>query len=350
MLKKTIPKRLQRILITIILIILIGTLGFKIIGGKEKSFLDALFMTAITITTVGYGDMIGLDDKPLGKLFTVFYIFVGTGAIAYLVTTVAAYVVEGELKRAFRRRSMEKNIAKMRNHYIVCGISMAGLYIVHELFHTKRPQIAIDTDEMKLEILKAHGLNIDMIIGDSTENEVLEKANITKARGLFATTNSDNANIVIVLTARQLNPSLRIVSRCNDTKNAEKLTMAGADAVVALNYIGGLRMASEMIRPNVTTFLDNMLRDKDSPLRIEEIHIPKHSPYVGKPVSEIDFRGMRNILLVAVKKISGEWIYNPYPDTVLEHDMSLIVLATAEERELLQTLCSEGINSSEARH
>jgi len=350
MFKKTIPKRLQRVLITIILIILIGTLGFKIIGGKEKSFLDALFMTAITITTVGYGDMIGLDDKPLGKLFTVFYIFVGTGAIAYLVTTVAAYVVEGELKRAFRRRSMEKNIAKMKNHYIVCGIGMVGLYIVHELFHTKRLQIAIDTDETKLEILKTHGLNIDMIIGDSTENEVLEKVNITKARGLFATTNSDNANIVIVLTARQLNPSLRIVSRCNDTKNAEKLTMAGADAVVALNYIGGLRMASEMIRPNVTTFLDNMLRDKDSPLRVEEIHIPKHSPYVGKPVSEIDFRSMGNILLVAVKKISGEWIYNPYPGTVLEHDMSLIVLATAEERELLQTLCSEGANSSEVRH
>ena len=116
---KGIPKKLQHVIIAIIAIILIGTIGFKIIGGKNKSFLDALFMTAITITTVGYGDVIGLDDKPFGKLFTVVFIFLGTGAMAYLFTTLAAYIIEGELKKAFRRRTMEKHIEKMKNHYIV---------------------------------------------------------------------------------------------------------------------------------------------------------------------------------------------------------------------------------------
>jgi voltage-gated potassium channel len=335
-----IPKKLQNILISIILITVIGTLGFKIIGGEHKSFLDALFMTAITITTVGYGDVIGLDGKPWGKVFTIVFVFFGAALIAYLFTTLAAYIIEGELKEAFRRKKMEKSIAKMKNHYIVCGIGMVGLYVSHELYLTKRPQVAIDIDETKLEVLKAHELNIDLLVGDATENEVLWDAMIEKAKGLFATTNSDNDNIVIVLTARQLNPNLRVISRCNDTKNIDKIRRAGADAVVALNYIGGLRMASEMIRPAVTSFLDKMLRDKDSPLRVDEIHIPKHSPFIGKSVETIDFRSLGNALLVAVRKAEGDWIYNPYPGTIMEKDMHLIVLATTEEREVLQALVS----------
>jgi voltage-gated potassium channel len=333
-----IPKKLRHIIITIIVIILVGTMGFKVIGGEKTSFLDALFMTAITISTVGYGDVIGLDDKPLGKLFTIIFVFVGAGAVAYLFTTLAAYLIEGELQKVFRRRGMEKRIEKMKNHYIVCGIGMVGIYITHEIHQTKRHQIVIDTDENKLEDLKAHNIEVDMIVGDVTENEILEKAMVHKAKGLFATTNSDNDNIVIVLTAKQLNPDLKIISRCTDTKNMEKLKRAGADTVVALNYIGGLRMASEMIRPHVTSFLDTMLRDKESPLRVEEVHVPAHSPYAGRPVNEIDFNNIGNILLIALRKANGDWIYNPNRKTVIEKEMSFIILATAEEREMLQIL------------
>jgi voltage-gated potassium channel len=295
-------------------------------------------MTAITITTVGYGDVIGLDDKPFGKLFTIIYVFIGAGTIAYLFTTLAAYVIEGEIKKVFRRRKMEKHIAKMKDHYIVCGIGMVGLYITHELFLTKRPVVAIDVDENKLDLFKANNLNVDLVVGDATENEILWKAMIEHAKGLFATTDSDNDNIVISLTARQLNPSLRIISRCNDTKNVDKVKRAGADAVVALNYIGGLRMASEMIRPHVTSFLDMMLRDKDSPMRVEEIHIPPHSPYIGKPVKDIDFKGIGNMLLISARKTNGEWIYNPYPDTIVEKGMSMIIIATPEEKNLLMSV------------
>ncbi len=325
-------------LIIILLIIIAGTIGFKLTGSENTSILDALFMTAITISTVGYGDYAGIDKSPAGKVFTIIFIFLGAGVIAYLFTTLAAYIVEGELKEVFRRRSMEKRIERMRDHYIVCGIGMVGLYIVNELYQTKRPQVAIDLHENKLEILQMHNINIDLIVGDSTENEILEKANVSKAKGLFATTNSDNDNIVIVLTAKQINPSLKIVSRCNDTKNLDKLKRAGADAVVALNYIGGLRMASEMVRPNVTSFLDKMLRDKESPLRVDEVQIPRESPFVGKRVCDIDFRSMGNALLVALRRSDGHWIYNPLPDTILEKDMNMILLATVEEREILERL------------
>ena len=342
---KIIPKKLRNIIIIIIAVIVIGTAGFKVIGGSERSVLDALYMTAITLTTVGYGDVIGLDNKPLGKLFTIIYVFIGAGTIAYLFTTLAAYIIEGELRKVFRRRKMEKRIAKMKEHYIVCGIGMVGLYVVHEMYLTKRPFIAIDHDETKLDVFKANNIDADLVVGDATENEILWKAMIEHAKGLYATTDSDNDNIVISLTARQLNPSLRIVSRCNDTKNIDKLKRAGADSVVALNFIGGLRMASEMIRPHVTSFLDMMLRDKYSPMRVEEVHVPEHSPFVGKPVKDIDFKTIGNIMLISARKPSGEWVYNPYPDTICEKEMSLIIIATREEKELLVELVSGGADT-----
>jgi voltage-gated potassium channel len=335
-----IPKKLRNIIFIVLAMIALGTVGFKTIGGPSTTMLDALYMTAMTITTVGYGDVIGLDDKPLGKLFTIFYMLVATGAILYLFTTVGAYVIEGELKKVFRVRKMERRISRMKNHYIVCGMGMVGLYIVHELYHTNRKQVIVDPDETKGEVLKHHNMDVDLIVGDATENDILERAMIRNAKGLFATTNSDNDNIVIALTAKQLNPELRVIARCNDTKNIDKVRMAGADAVVALGYIGALRMASEMVRPHVITLIDAMLRDRESHVRVEELHVPDDSPYVGRSINDSDFRSVGNILIIAIRAAGGEWIYNPTPEVVLEPDMHLIILATPEERDLLKGLVS----------
>ncbi len=332
------PHRIFQIVYLVVLIILVGTLGFKLIGGDNTGWLDALFMTATTITTVGYGDVIGLEGKPAGKIFTIVYVLLSTGTILYVFTSLAAYIIEGDLKRIFTQRSMERRIAKMKNHYVVCGIGMVGLYIVHELYQSKYHQIAVDTDAGKTDVLKAENIHIDLVVGDATENEVLQEAMVGQAKGLFATTNSDNDNIVISLTAKQLNPELRVIARCNDTKNMDKIRRAGADAVVALNYIGGLRMASEMLRPQVVTLIDAMLRDRSSEVRVEELQVPKHSPYVGKSLEQADFRAVGNILIIALRKEHGEWIYNPTPDALLEREMHMIFLATPEERDLMRGL------------
>jgi voltage-gated potassium channel len=269
-------------------------------------------------------------------VFTVVYLFLSVGVIFYLFTALAAYMVEGEVRRVFRRRSMEKRIQKMKDHYIVCGIGMVGLYIVHELHETKRPQIAVDSNAVQLDLLKSRNIDVPMLLGDATENELLEKAMVREAKGLFATTNSDNDNIVIALTAKQVNPSLRVVCRCNDTKNIDKIKRAGADTVVALNYIGGLRMAAEMTRPHATDFLESMLRDKEQAMRVEEVVVPAESQYVGQKVEALELPSMGNILLLAVRNGQGEWIYNPPASLLLEQGMHLIVLATPEERRLLQ--------------
>jgi voltage-gated potassium channel len=284
--------------------------------------------------------VIGLGDKPMGKLFTIVYVLLSTGTILYVFTSLAAYIIEGELRRVFRRRTMERRISKMKGHYVVCGIGMVGLYIVHELYQSKYDLIAVDNDEGKTEVLQAHKLNVDLVVGDATENEILEMAMVRQAKGLFATTNSDNDNVVISLTAKQLNPELRVIARCNDTKNIDKIRRAGADAVVALNYIGGLRMASEMLRPHVVTLIDGMLRDRSSMVRVEELEIPKHSPYVGKSLEEVDFRAVGNILIIAIRNAHGEWIYNPTLDVVLEKEMHLIFLATPEERDVMRSIVS----------
>ncbi len=331
-----ITTRLKRIILIIIAIILVGTLGYKLVGVENTSWLDALYMTAITITTVGYQDVIGAGNTTAGKVFTIIYVFLSVGTIFYLFTALASYMVEGEVRRVFRRRSMEKRIEKMKGHYIVCGIGMVGLYIVHELNETKRPQIAVDSDAAQLELLKGRNIDVPMLLGDATENELLEKAMVRQAKGLFATTNSDNDNIVIALTAKQLNPSLRVVCRCNDTKNIDKIRRAGADTVVALNYIGGLRMAAEMTRPHATDFLESMLRDKEQAMRVEEVIVPAESQYVGREVGALELSSMGNILLLAVRNAHGEWIYNPPANLLLEQGMHLIVLATPEERQFLQ--------------
>ncbi len=170
---------MRRIIAGIVAIILIGTIGYKVIGGPKVSFLDALYMTAITITTVGYADVVGAGSTTAGKIFTIFYVFFSVGTIFYLFTALAAFMVEGEVRKVFKRRNMEKRIDKMRNHYIVCGIGMVGLYIVRELYETKRPQIVIDTDPGKFDLLKMRGIDVPMLLGDCNRERTTRKSRDT---------------------------------------------------------------------------------------------------------------------------------------------------------------------------
>ncbi|MFA5308447.1 MAG: potassium channel protein [Dehalococcoidales bacterium] len=320
--------------IILAVIVIVGSVGYWLISGGGYPFFDYIYMTVITITTIGFGEVIDLAGNTGGRIFTVFIALSGIGVLAYIITNLTATVVEGQLTKSFRRRRMEKFAEKARGHYIVCGMGWAGHHIVHELRETKRSHIIIDVDESKIEKSLETLSGSVFIEGDATDNNILLKAGIEKAAGLFAVTPDDNQNLVICFSARQLNPALRIVAQCNEIKNQDKMKQAGADSIVSPGYISGMRMASEMIRPTVVGFLDRMMRGRDEALRVEEIAVPKS--FAGKPFSSLDLKKFPRTLVLAIKK-GDEWIYNPSRNECsLDCDDKIIVMTTPEERKDLE--------------
>jgi voltage-gated potassium channel len=324
--------------VILLAIIVIGTVGYWFIGGRQYSFVDTLYMTIITITTIGFGEIINLSGNTLGRLFTIFIAIAGVGVLLYVVTNITAMVVEGELTESFRRRRMEKAAGSSRDHYIVCGLGSVGFYIVSELYATKRPHVIVDVDKKNIERSLASLPDEVFIEGDATDSDTLLKAGIEKARGLFAVTGDDNQNLVVSLTAKQLNPNLRVVARCNELRNSEKIKKAGADAVVSPTAIGGLRMASEMLRPTVVSFLDTMLRDREKNLRVEELPVPES--FVGRPISALNLKRCSHTLLLAVK--TGEdWVYNPQESYIINQENTLVFMTTPEGIEELAGFLKE---------
>jgi voltage-gated potassium channel len=224
---------------------------------------------------------------------------------------------------------MEKMIGKLKQHYIICCIEGVGFYIAKELHSTQRPYVIVDHDKLIVEKVIGNLENGLFLEGDPTDSDILIKAGINDALGLFAVARDDNENLVISLTAKTLNTDVKVVAACNDLKNMEKIKKAGADAVISPSYIGGLRIVSEMIRPTVVSFLDTMMRDKEKNLRIEEISLS--GSFVDKPIESLNLKKFPNILLLAIKRKEG-WVYNPGEDYILKQDDTLIIMTTPEEK------------------
>lgn len=311
-----------------------GTLGFWLITGMKNSLFDCLYMTVITVTTVGYGEVVDLSGNPAGRAFAMLLIFSGMSSILYFVSNITAFLIEGNLNEIFWRNKMQKSISGMKGHYIVCGAGTLGEHIIQEFSHTKRPTVVIDISHEKVEHLKEKFPGTGIVHGDSTDNETLSDAGVERAAGLIAATGNDKDNLVITITARQINPELRIVTRANEMKNVEKLRRAGADSVVSSNFIGALRMASEMVRPAVVSFLDTMLRDTEKAYRVEEVTIPEGSPMEGKTALDVKSR----VLLLAVQKKEGVYEFNPPDSMRLSGGDVIIFMGRPEEKAMLEGL------------
>jgi voltage-gated potassium channel len=318
--------------LTLIFILVIGTVGYWLFGGGKYSIVDAVYMTVITVTTIGFSEVIDLTNNPGGRIFTMFIAVAGIGVLGYAVTNFTVLLVEGQLSDSFKRRHMENIAKKSRDHYIVCAREVP-LCILSASFSTRRPLIVIDSDRSKLEKLNALHKNVIYIEGNPADNETLIKAGINQATGLFAVSGDDNLNLVISLTAKQLNPQTRVVAECQEVASGDKMKKVGADSVVFPDHIGGLRMASEMIRPTVVSFLDVMLRDRDKNLRVEEIPVPEH--FSEKELAKTGVKSLSQSLLLAIK-IQGDWIYNPADSHVVKAGDVLIFMTTPEGRAELE--------------
>ena len=322
----------------------IGTFGFKLID-PSAGWVRAFFMTAITLTTVGYGEEVPVDTDA-ARIFTAVLILVGMGGVLYFVSTGTAFILEGQLGHVFRRRRMQRDLTELTDHIIVCGSGRAALYAARELASVQRSVVLIVPTPEAAARANAELDDIPVVVGNPTEDEILRTAGVERAAGLIACTDSDNENVVVTLAARQVNPHVRIVSQIEDVEHETKIKKVGADSVVSPDFIGGLRMASELIRPTVVSFLDTMLRDRDLNLRIEEIRIPEGARAVGKRLNELGLDKLPGILLVATRSDGGAWEYNPLRTESVAAGMVLVFLGSPDEsRQLCDQLGGEMIAS-----
>jgi voltage-gated potassium channel len=331
-------KRLFISLLIFVLVFLVGVAGFKVFGGKDWTILDSVYMTVITVATVGYEEVIDLNANPAARIFVIAYIIVCLGTIAFAVTSITAFIVEGELKNILGRKKMEKEIAKLKNHYIVCGSDETAQTAIQELLLTKRPFVVIEPSKEKIERLSSLG-KILFVQADSSEDEALISAGIERAIGILLSLPTDEANLFVTLTARSLNPKLRIVAKGIDLSAHKKMMKAGADYVVSPTYIGGMRMVSQMTRPAVVTFLDMMLRDRERVLRVEEVMARKGSWLAGKTVAEFRARAGRDALLVAIKRANtNAYDFNPPDDDLIGDEDIAILIASPDQVQELEKL------------
>ncbi len=330
----TTVKKALTILSILLLLVLISTTGIKLIEGW--SWLDCLWHTVITISTVGYGEVHPLSVP--GKIFTMAVIVVAFALFAYGASTVASMIFEGELRKIFTTKRMEKMVAKLKNHTIVCGLGRTGQAAVKELSREKIPFVVIEKNEERIEEAKEKYPNLIYIHGDATQDETLIKAGVKSAANMIVATADDADNLFITLSAKNLNPRLRIVTRANREENVIKLKRAGATEVILPNVIGGLRMASLAIRPSVVSFLDIVTHHGEIDLRLEEVEVPKGSPFHGKLLKELDIPKKTGVIVIGIRREDGSFILNPTSTTMVLEGDKLIIIGTKEQAEKLKRM------------
>lgn len=310
-------------MVALFCVLAVGTLGYKLIGGGAYGWFDCFYMTFITATTIGYGEIIDLSHNPGGRAFTVLIGASGLGSLWFLFSTLTVLILEGDINLALRRKRMEQAIKQLKGHYIVCGYGRVGRNVAAELAATNRRYVVIDESMPTLREHKDKDPGLLYLHGDASDDDLLLAANIANARGVFAVTGDDSRNLMIALTAKQLHASARVVARCHDIRNERKLRKSGADAIVSPDFTGGMRIATAMVRPNVQTFLDEMLRSERN-LRMEEVRLPEQ--FVPATIGALDLRDPGYVLLAV--RCDDAWVFNPADDYLLAPGNTLIVMTS----------------------
>lgn len=313
------------------LIHVIGTLGYRYLGRPSATWIDSFYMTFITVATIGYGEVIDLSRHPMGRLFTVFIAVIGIATMSYVFSTLLALLLESDLNAALRKKRMEKAIAKLSGHYIVCGIGRVGSNVAHELAKTDRTLVVIESDRAALDRWLEHHPDTLYLHEDAADDDSLRTAGIMAAAGVFAVTGDDSHNLMLSLSVKLLNPKARVVARLHDIRNADKARRAGADEVVSPDYAGGMRIASAMVRPHVVNFMDQMLHTDDG-LRVEEVRVPSH--FSPTPLAELIPKS-KDYLLMALQE-HNHWVFNPADDHLLKAGTTLILMISPGARSILE--------------
>jgi voltage-gated potassium channel len=321
-------RRLGVALAVLTAVVVFGTVGYLLLG---FAWLDALYQTVTTVSTVGFREVEPLSAS--GQVFTMVLIFVGVGATLYALAAIVELIVEGRLNELLGRRRMEQSIAALSGHVIICGWGRVGRAIAADVHAAKRRYVVVDIDSERLA-----GEAADAVVGDATEDTVLQAAGIERASALIAAVDSDAANSFIVLSARALRSDLFIVARTRSQDSQEKLLRAGADRVVNPQSIGGARMAAFVLQPHVAEFLDVVMHERTLELRLEEVSVSAGSPLAGSTIGQSALREQTGALVLALRGEDGSFRTNPRSDTRIDPGEVLIAIGTQAELDALVEL------------
>jgi voltage-gated potassium channel len=349
---KTILKsRLVMAFFAVAALLAFGTAGYWFLGllhygevlsppiAAPWSVLDCLYMTVITVSTIGYGEVIPIENLPLVRLYTVGLILTAMILVAYSVSSATAFLVDGDLQRMLLRRRTMHEISRLKGHYIVCGCGVTGGVIIEELVALSLRVVVIDLDEERLQqVRELRGVNT--IQGDATSDEILLEAGVEDAAGLAIALRDDRDNVFVIISVRQLNPGIRIVSQASATDVQSKLLRAGADSAVASSFVGGLRLVSQLVRPAVVTFLDLMLRQKDSAVRFAEVEIGPD--WSGKKLGDLKIEHKVGLPVLAVKPPGdAPFVFNPSPSFELAEHAKIITMGEVARVNELERLVGD---------
>ena len=313
----------------LLVVVALGTLVYRQLGDGRWSLYDCFYMTVITVSTVGYGEVLdGFSSVPGARGFTTMLVVLGSGTLVYAASTMTAFVVEGDLLGALKENRMQKRIDQLTGHIIVCGAGSTGMHILNELAGFGESFVVIDHDGERLARMSNEQRgSLLHVEGDATEDGTLVNAGVERARGLITALHDDKDNLFVTISARAMNPRIRIVAKATEHSAEPKLRRAGANTVVSPYQIGGIRMVSEILRPQVVRFLDEMLSVDGQTLSLEEAAIPEASALAGVALRDTSIREKTDALVVAVRDEGGRFVYNPAPSFVLQGGMTLIILA-----------------------
>jgi voltage-gated potassium channel len=329
---ENIIKQLKFGFAALIIIIAIGTIGFETIE-PEWDFLDSFYMTIITISTTGFKEVRPLSAG--GRILTIFLIISGVLTIAYTGGKAAQILIENQI---FRRRRMAKNLDIVRDHYIVCGYGRSGRQICESLNENKLSFVVIENDREKID--KLIEVNYLFVQGDASNDEILIKAGVERAKGLVSVVKTDAENVFTTLSAKGLNPKLFIVTRAIEEDTEAKLRKAGANRVVKPYELSTARMINLLLRPGIIDFIDNVARHEKQAISIEEINVSSKSKLIGKTLQESAIRQELNIIIVGMNRGEGDFIYNPVSSSIIEANDKLIAIGEEGNLQKLTDLCS----------